>query len=386
MFTDSALKKVSALLKNFEQSDERYHVTVRSWEDFERIPVSSRQVLKNFSDNKVIHHAFNIASTSGSTATRMMFAQSKEAYEAHKKRLVALYQQFGIKEGVVCLNLCSYDLNSGGRLMDVGFKAAGAGVIPLGPISSPAKILEAVQLIEKFKPTVINTYTNQMFDLFSALGPNHSIEKCMVTGEILWPEYRRRMEALGGVRIYDHYGVMEFSGLSVATDPEDEYMKLFADGLLLEVLDESGNVSRTGVGSLLVTDLDNTCMPFIRYHLGDRVDLIERQGELWIKVLGRTDESLSINGVVAFKKELICAVNNYIGHPNFFFLLDKNKTNYEDRLIINVAGDSAKDINLLPKIIVKALGLDHCIVVRNHQGNIPKTPNGKIKYFVSTQK
>ena len=38
----------------------------------------------------------------------------------------------GVKEGVLCLNLCAYELNSGGRMMEAAFKAAGAGVIPLG--------------------------------------------------------------------------------------------------------------------------------------------------------------------------------------------------------------------------------------------------------------
>ena len=56
-------------------------------------------------------------------------------------------------------------------------------------------------------------------------------------------------------------------------EPDDEYMKVVADGLLLEVLEDSGKASATGTGDLLVTDLDNTCMPFIRYRLGDRVEL-----------------------------------------------------------------------------------------------------------------
>lgn len=386
MFTDQALKKVSQLLKVFAKNDHRYRTRLRSWEDFKCIPISGREELKAFSENKAIHGAFNIASTSGSTSSRMLIAHSKEVHKAHERRLVRLYRQVGIKKGMLCLNLCSYELNSGGRLMESAFKASGAGVIPLGPISSPEKVLEAASLIEQLKPVVVNAYTNQLFDLFSSLGRKHSVRRCLATGESLWPDYRRRMEEMGGVSIHDHYGVMEFSGLAVAPNPEDEYMKVFSEGLLLEVLGDSGKVSKTGVGALLVTDLDNHCMPFIRYHIGDRVELIRRRGSLWIKVLGRTEESLSINGVVAIKQELIRTVNDFIGHPNFFFVVDKHHLHYGDKLIINVAGDTPKDIQLLPRIVKKALGLDNCIVIRKYKGNISRTFNGKIRYFISTRK
>ena len=118
-------------------------------------------------------------------------------YEAHLRRLVKIYRHVGVKEGALCLNLCSYELNSGGRLMEAAFKAAGAGVIPLGPISTPDKVQEAARLIELLKPDMINAYTNQLFDLFAVLGRKHSIRRCLVNGEPLWPEYRQRIEQMG---------------------------------------------------------------------------------------------------------------------------------------------------------------------------------------------
>ena len=146
----------------------------------------------------------------------MLIAHSRKAYEAHLRRLVKIYRHVGVKEGMLCLNLCSYELNSGGRLMEAAFKAAGAGVIPLGPISTPDKVLEAARLIEALKPVMINAYTNQLFDLFALLGRKHSIRRCLVNGEPLWPDYRKRIEQMGGVHIHDHYGAMEVSGLAIA--------------------------------------------------------------------------------------------------------------------------------------------------------------------------
>ena len=386
MFNAQALRKVSQLLQVFSKKEHRYRIRLRSWEDFKRIPISGREDLKLFTTTGLIRDPFNITATSGSTSSRMIIAHSKQAYEAHLRRLAKIYRYLDVPKGGLCLNLCAYELNSGGRLMEAAFKTAGHGVIPMGPISTPDKVLESVRLIELLKPVMINAYTNQLFDLFAVLGSRHSIRRCLVNGEPLWPDYRKRIEQMGKIDIHDHYGAMEVSGLAIACKPNDEYMKVVADGLLLEVLENSKETSPVGVGDLLVTDLNNTSMPFIRYRLGDRVELIRRKGELLIKVLGRTDDSILVNGVVVMKQELIRTVNDFLGHPGFFFMVDKHPVQYYDRLIINVTGGATKRLQALKEVVVRTVGVDNCIDVRKYEGIIPRTLNGKIKYFIDARK
>lgn len=386
MFNAQAFRKVAQLLQILSKKDPRYRIRLRSWEDFKNIPVSGREDLKAFTEAGLVRDAFNVTATSGSTSSRMIIAHSRKAYESHLRRLVKLYRHVGVKEGMLCLNLCAYELNSGGRLMEAAFKAAGAGVIPFGPISTPDKVHEAVRLIDVLKPGMINAYTNQLFDIFTLLGRKHSIRRCLVNGEPLWPEYRKRIERMGGVHVHDHYGAMEISGLAVALKSDDEYMRVVADGLLLEVMQDSGKASEIGIGTLLVTDMDNVSMPFIRYRLGDQVELARRQGALWIKVLGRTGDSLLVNGVVILKQELIRVVNDFLGHPRFFFVVDKHPLKYHDKLIINVVGGIPQQFKSLSESVIKSVGMDRCIDVRVHQGVIPKTSNGKIKYFIDARK
>lgn len=386
MFNTQALKKVARLFQVFSRRGGRHYIPLRSWEDFKSIPVSGRKDIKEFVKAGLVQDAFNVTATSGSTSSRMMIVHSRKAYESHLRRLIKLYRRIGIQEGMLCLNLCAYEFNSGGRLMEAAFKAAGCGVIPLGPTSTPEKVLEAVQLIETLKPGILNAYTNQLFDIFALLGRKHSIRRCLVNGESLWPAYRKRIEHMGGVSVHDHYGAMEISGLAVALRPDDEYMRVVADGLLLEVMQDSGKASETGKGALLVTDTDNVSMPFIRYRLGDRVELVRRHGVLWIKVLGRTEDSLLVNGVVVLKQELIRVVNDFLGHPRFFFVIDKHPLKYHDKLIINVVGGAPQQFKTLSESVIKSVGIDRCIDIRAHQGVIPRTTNGKIKYFIDARK
>ena len=382
-----SLKKVSSLVRHFSGTDPRFSPRrrMRSWEDFKQIPVSGREGLRDFVAAGFVQDAFNVTSTSGSTSSRMMIAHSRKAYESHLERLAAIYRQAGVKKGSLCLNLCSYALNSGGRLMDAAFKAAGAGVIPFGPVSDRDSVLEAAGLVRSLKPVMINAYTNQLFDLFACMGRKHSIRRCLVNGEPLWPDYRKRIEQMGGVQIHDHYGAMEISGLAVAVRPDDECMKVFAGGLLLEVLEDSGEASAAGSGDLLVTDLNNTCMPFIRYRLGDRVQLMRQKGSLWIKVLGRTQESILLNGVVVMKQELIRAVNDFLGHPRFFFVVDKHPLHYNDRLVINILGVLPRQEKALSQAVARAAGAGQGVDLRKHAGTIPRTLNGKIRYFIDAR-
>ncbi len=386
MFNAKNLKQAAQLVSVFAKKDRYYRKQIRSWEDFKQLPITGRSEMKRFAESGLISNAFNLAATSGSSSSRMMIAHSEPAYAAHLARLVKLYRLVGVKKGMLCLNLCSYELNSGGRLMEAGFKAAGCGVIPLGSTSTPERLKEAIGLIKALKPTMINAYTNQLFDIFALLRKNHSIKRCLVNGEPLWPQYRQRIEKMGGVHIHDHYGAMEISGLAVALKPADQYMRVVADDLLLEVLSASGETSQSGSGDLLVTDLNNTSMPFIRYRLGDRVELIRHRGALGIKVLSRTEDSLLINGVVVLKQELIRAVNDSLGHPRFFFVLDKHPLKYYDKLIVNLVDKKPRAAAALIQAIVKATGIDRCIDVRTHQGSIPRTTNGKIRYFIDSRK
>jgi phenylacetate-coenzyme A ligase PaaK-like adenylate-forming protein len=386
MFNAQAIKKVSYLLQVFSKRDDRYRIRLRSWNDFRNIPIAHKKDIKRFAKAGLVRNAFNLTATSGSTSSRMIISHSRKSYEDHLLRLVRLYRQVGVKEGMLCLNLCAYELNSGGRLMEAAFKAAGCGVIPFGPPTTPDKVLELAQLVRTLKPVVINAYTNQLFDVFTVLGRKHSIRQCLVTAEPLWSDYRRRIEKMGGVAIHDHYGAMEISGLAIALKPDDLYMRVIANGLLLEVLDDSGSATHTGIGKLLVTDLNNVSMPFIRYCLGDRVELVRRQGALWIKVLGRTEDSLLINGVVVLKQELIRAVNDFLGHPGFFFVIDKHPLKYYDKLIINVVDGKVHQFQDMAEAVIKATGLDRCISIREHQGILPRTINGKIKYFIDARK
>ncbi|MBF0618808.1 MAG: phenylacetate--CoA ligase family protein [Candidatus Omnitrophica bacterium] len=381
----TALHDVSALLKHFKKTDPRYadvRLPIVSREQFQQLPVVARDEMRRFNPVQGLSAAHNVTATSGSTAERLTIVHSKECYEAHLKRLVRIYQGIGMNKKDLCLNLCAYSLNSGGRLMEQAYKAAGCGVIPCGVFDTPEQLDEAVTLIKALKPTIVNAYTNQLFDLFSKLGKRHSIRRCVVNGEPLWPAYKKQIEHLGGVKVFDHYGAMEVSGFAIAVDAQDAYMKIFDDGLMLEVLAEDGRAGDTGIGALLVTDLNNTCMPFIRYKLGDQVDMIRRGRSRFIRVLGRLNDTILIDGEILSVSAMREAAHCVLGHPDFFFTIDKDPVTYKDRVVLYVADGRTPRLDVVLNAVGSTLGLSGRLSCQPWKNDMPKTSTGKRRQVI----
>lgn len=382
------LKKINSLLAHFRKLDARYaglELPLRSLREFSKVSISTREDLLKFSKQHALKGAFNLTATSGTTETRLLIAHSRRSYEMQIRRLVKLYKSIGVSRGDICLNTCSYELNSGGRLMETAYKALGVGVIPLGVLDSPEKKAEAVALVRMLKPTVVNSYTNQLFSFFAALGKDHGIRCCVVNGEPLYPSFKKQIETMAGVQIFDHYGAMEFAGFAIAQNHDDKYMRISEDGLHFEVLKDNGRLSSTGTGSLLVTDLLNDCQPFIRYRLGDKVELIRRKGALWIKVLGRLSDSILVDGVVHSRAALVRLLQEAIGHPEFFILIDKDPCTYRDKIILNVSAKDHERSNSILSALASAGSLTRLVKLKVYSGEIPRTSTGKYRHVIDAR-
>jgi phenylacetate-coenzyme A ligase PaaK-like adenylate-forming protein len=382
-------RKLTRLLRHFRRADKRFRkvaLPVKTWERVWKIPVSTKAELAPYGRAIPIRQAYNLTATSGTTSSSQIIAHSRDCYETHLARLVEQYRSIGLSSKDLCLNLCAYSLNSGGRLMEQAYKAAGLGVIPMGILDTPEKTTEVARLVGLLKPTVVNSYTNQLFDLFSLLGKKHSIRACVVNGEPLLPSFKMQIERMGGVKVFNHYGAMEFSGFAIAQKHTDEDMKIFGRGLLIEVQREDGTFAQTGRGALVVTDLENLSMPFIRYRLGDRVELCRKSSGLYIKVLGRLSDSLLVDGEIYSCDEVVRVVQGVIGHPHFLVLIEKDGKTYKDRVVVNLPpSDEPRGLKVL-RVVESAFHWEGLITVRSYRGSFPKTSTGKFRHLMDARK
>lgn len=375
------LKKINSLLASFAHIKpyRAARLPLKSCEEFMKLPLMMRDDIRQFPPQGEV---FSVTATSGSSGKQMHILHSKNCFQTHLRRLIKIYKSCGMESGDLCLNLCSYELNSGGRIMEQAFRALGAGVIPLGSLTSPEKIKEAIALIKSLKPAFINSYTNQLYDIFSVLKRKHSVKSCILNGEPLYPWFKDSLKALSGTRIFDHYGAMEFSGFAIAENPKDTSMKLFEDGLYLEILGKDGRTAELGEGRIVVTDLENTCMPFIRYVLGDRVRITRKGNAKYIRVLGRDADSLLIEGKITSRRLMAETILRLLGHPRFFCIIDKNKQDFKDNITLHIPEKDLSASATLIKELGGRLHIAHLVTIRPHSGHVPKTSTGKYHHII----
>jgi phenylacetate-CoA ligase len=91
--------------------------------------------------------------------------------------------------------------------------------------------------------------------------------------EAVTDEARARIEGAFGVPLKDAYSCTE-AGYVASSCPAGHGLHVYAENVLLEVLDEAGRPCAAGqTGRVVLTTLHNYCFPLIRYDIGDDVTL-----------------------------------------------------------------------------------------------------------------
>lgn len=376
-------RQMTSLLRWFAKYDQRWQMDkeLKSYDQIKKIPVMLRQDLSSYVLQYGLNNASNISATSGSTSSSVLIGHGLLAYRAHLKRLVRLYKMLPVAQGSLCLNLCSYALNGGGRLMEAGYKGAGFRVVALGSLDMESRADELRRLVFRLRPVMVNAYASQLYRLFSVLGlDNHGIRLCVVNGEPLLRNYKKTIERSAGVEVFNHYGAMEVSGLALARRSGDIFMRVESSGLLLEVLKDNGQAGLYGRGALLVTDLFNRSMPVIRYQLGDRVDLVRRKDGLYVKVLGRLGGSFLFDGEVYATQELECAVAEVLNHGEYYFVIRKSEDTGKDSMELRIVGTKDKELlGCLEKVMIERFRFGRAVCVQYVSAAVPRTITGKIR-------
>ncbi len=131
----------------------------------------------------------------------------------------------------------------------------------------------AFSKISNFSPEVIESFPSVLLELakymssreINVLNPKFIISY----GEKLFPATRRYIEKLFQCTVYDRYGMEEFGAIGQECGYQTGF-HINEETLLIEIVDDNGFPTPPGVaGNIIITDLYNFNMPFIRYHTGD---------------------------------------------------------------------------------------------------------------------
>ncbi|MGB2983107.1 MAG: AMP-binding protein [Candidatus Bipolaricaulia bacterium] len=252
---------------------------VRGSRDLERLPIVSKEDLfRPESLDEVLRHRTQLdrcarVTTSGSTGLPLSIYMSK--LEAHYRRLLLL---LAWKRVARLVFPCTVAELEHGMENESGFEIRRWGAVRVVrvyaglPTSTQLRMLRGVrpQLLVGH-PTTLEILAEALEATSASLVPRHVVTR----GEILYPDARRKIEAAMQCQVSDFYNSEEIGNIAWECPENPRRLHLNTDACVVEVVDEEGMPLPHGVeGRILVTNLYNRTMPFLRYELGDRAALL----------------------------------------------------------------------------------------------------------------
>jgi phenylacetate-CoA ligase len=252
-----------------------------------------------------------------------------------------------------------------------------------------------VQRINKIKPRLILAFVNSIDELVRFIQEHHlsvySPPAIMTSGGVLFPEIRARIKGVFHANLFDRYGSREVGDIACNCEKSED-LHLIPDIHYLEIVDDKGKeVNQDERGEIIITLLTNYTMPLIRYKIGDRGILSDKDCKcgyglpLLEKVIGRTK--------CIFKNKFGAYIDSGLFNQLFFFR--ENIKQFQviqetiDYISINlVLIDKTKmegldeDYKEINQIVWKVMS-DDTKIKYNIVDEIKPSPSGKYMYTFS---
>ncbi|MBN1883913.1 MAG: phenylacetate--CoA ligase family protein [Candidatus Krumholzibacteriota bacterium] len=213
------------------------------------------------------------------------------------------------------------------------------------------------------------------------------LDGIVIGAERLMDHQRELVEEAFRCPVYNRYGSSEFSNIACECTRR-EGLHINADNLWVEVVNEAGEPVAGEEGELVITDLNNRLMPFIRYRIGDRGVMGERPcscGRVFPvldAVTGRTFEILRTPAGREFHGMYFHWRLKYVTGLFRFQVIQRAL----DRIDVKAIGDGTVPEEIVGQGIEAALAElseEGVAVAVSFVDDIPLTPAGKMAFFIS---
>jgi phenylacetate-coenzyme A ligase PaaK-like adenylate-forming protein len=247
---------------------------LKGWNDFRRLPPLTRaEVNAHGSDlcstaykGRLLPHA-----TGGSTGVPTRFFRTYESYDWRTAAKDRAYSWAGWRLGKPAIYLWGAPVGSvpwRQAWKTRAYEAIQRQLIVNTFSQSDELWNDVYSRALKFRPVLVVGYVSSLEAFAAYLRRTKrtipGITCAIAAAEPLGGDTRQRIEHGLGVPLFNTYGSREFMSIAAECEYRDG-LHIHAENLVVETRDQNG----TGPSEILVTDLHNYGMPFVRYESGD---------------------------------------------------------------------------------------------------------------------
>lgn len=254
------------------------------------------------------------------------------------------------------------------------------------------KLHEYANKLIKFKPHILRGYVSALTCLADYFKRNNITnikpKAVTTTAEMLHKRDRNLLEEQFMCGVFDQYACGECMGVAFECEKHNG-MHITAEHCIVEVVDENGNKLEAGKrGMIVITDLDNHLMPFIRYVNGDAGSLKKEKCScgrglpLMDYVDGRISDVIKgTNGNVVHGEFFTHLIGEMGWFENYeiqnYQAVQTNKESIDWYLVCKKIPDE-RAVDALKNVCCKYLG--NMQIEVHFTENIPTTPSGKRRF------
>lgn len=413
-------KKLQKLVKHCYDTVPYYHKLfdtlgvkpeqIKTREDLQVLPVLTKQIIRDNYDElfstAIDSKRLRKSSTGGSTGTPLKFCTDSYEWSSWKASTLRAWEWYGLHLGDKIFSLGGNSINKRKGLFS--FKGLYDLIIMRNHKYSSAEVDDGsmqrhYEAFMKLKPDAVRGYGSSLYIFAKYVERKHlplsPIKVVLTTGEVLVPEYRRKLESVFGAPVYDAYGAGD-GGILSHECPKHEGLHITEDACVIEITDKEGRVLQDGqVGFVCTTDLDNYVFPFLRYHVGDMAYIKKekcscgRSSRLIGEVMGRAGRLLYNKQGVPISPTML----PFMLYPELDYHDPECQKLYNKIDKFQIRQDSDGNIRVLLKLLNNDedhAQFDYVVTnFRNHfvgsevelsfVDDIPTLPSGKEDYCVS---
>jgi len=374
---------------------------IRKIEDLNRIPILTKHIIRQrFSDLTIDLHSVkgvSIYSTNGSTGKPLQFYKdsSTKSMSIAAQRRSWEWAGYTVGDRVATIWGNRVFIAETRRLKrKIKNWIYNTELFPACHLTDDYEFGRAIDDMISFKPEILFGYTQTLY-LLAAYMRTYGIKSIrpravITTAETLSDAQRKVIEEQFDCYVFDQYGCGEVESIAYECEAHQEY-HVIDEHVIVEILCEDGSRADPGqCGSIVVTDLDNYAMPFIRYRNGDvaKVALsnlcscgrgLAKIGE----IEGRESDVISTpdGRVLSLPSFYGTDILDAIGGIEQFQIVQENISELKVRLVTTKAFTEA-GLNRLYSITQDQVGSRMKISIEKVP-RIEPEPNGKIKLVKS---
>ncbi|MCX6363039.1 MAG: phenylacetate--CoA ligase [Actinobacteria bacterium] len=323
---------------------------MRTLDDVRRLPFLEKTTLRDTYPDGLrlcgLDAIIEVHSTSGTTGKPTPIWVTRRDMDAWALRNARSLWMVGLRPSDLLQNCFGYGLPTSVGLQ-YGAQHAGIGVVPAG-IGRQELLIDLIMDLRVTALCTTPSYALYLAEKAKERGIDLATDSQLrigLFGAEPWPESgRERLAAALGVEAFNEYGMGELLGPGMACEcPVRDGMHVWSDHLLVECIDPETcePVAEGQPGELVWTSLTSDSMAMIRYRSHDISSLswapcaCGRTHPRIGRITGRSDDALSIGGLVVFPSQIEEVLVRFDEFGSNFCMVVENVSNL-DRLTLQV--------------------------------------------------